>query len=63
MKTQVDRARDQALRETWDLLNAISYRIKPRALDLESWVEKLDHIRMNLAEAAREARKAESDAG
>lgn len=57
--TPAERARDQALRELWDLVNVISYRVRPRALDFESWQSRVEHIHIRLSEAAREARAAE----
>ncbi len=59
MRTPAERARDQALRELWDLVNVISYRVHPRALDFEAWQSRVEHIHIRLSEAARDARAAE----
>jgi hypothetical protein len=57
--TPEDRARDQAQRELWDVINRMSLRRQTKALDLESWASALEQTRTRLLVAAQKAREAE----
>jgi hypothetical protein len=56
---KLDQARDQAQRELWDVINRMSLRRQTTAGDLRAWVSTIDHVRMKLSEAARDAEHTE----
>lgn len=51
----LDRVKDQAQRDLWDVINGMALRRKATPLDLRAWLTTLDRVRMHLHEAARDA--------